>query len=671
MGESPRNPDQSKSVNDRQDTYLYGHPGGRRKRYRSPADFFNHLLWLTEDESGNPDNCTCKICAPDDIQMLEEFPVKQYPYAIERSMDKLKLEGLSQTKQGVKQESGIKREPSSQASNVRAEPGTVSTKPMVVIPPRRTASSDSTTKTQTPAKATGTTPNPRVYPHPTTTTSTFPNPLAKLISFEQSEDASYAKYTYRTGEMVWFSRGESGAWGLAVITMRSLYSDRRYPTQKKPKYLVQQLCHPFASFPLKIITDEKDLRPWLAWSPPLLTHEALRQLIPRLTYGNVDWRGVAAGNYGHGDMEVDGSILCAKEVDPSFTPLHPLPQNPSHPNDKLYNALFLGGEKIWVGEPVRLRNDSSDILIVHKIAENISTTPSEFSIVGDIYQFTTVKNTPTFRPPTYNNLSNPTPSASPSTGHSRQPSNSTPQYLPRRLLQDLDFRNRHSLPRNNTTSFWKCTAISSRVPIKDIRGRWYESSTLLRILDPENFEAKLSRGIVDDTAAFLNARSGLIPGSTPPPPSSVATNKTDQQHEIAQQGRLVKDRIDAFGAGVPRGTTISKGDDGPKEQNHFPDSQEEIEREWTARQQQMMSMMERNSSNVQRGQQQHGHGEAQGQGQQGQGHPQQGGGVADKDIAEFMDLDRMEDGYVQNFVEAGGQFFDGAAGGGGGGGAGR
>ena len=79
----------------------------------------------------------------------------------------------------------------------------------------------------------------------------------------------------------------------------------------------------------------------------------------------------------------------------------------------------------------------------------------------------------------------------------------------------------------------------------------------------------------------------------------------------------------------------------------------------------MMSMMERNSSNVQRGQQQHGHGEAQGQ---GQSHHQQGAGVADKDIAEFMDLDRMEDGYVQNFVEAGGQFFDGAAGGGGGGG---
>lgn len=53
--------------NERQDAYLYGHPEGRRKRYRSPADFFPHLLWLSTDESGDHDNCGCKICSPDDL----------------------------------------------------------------------------------------------------------------------------------------------------------------------------------------------------------------------------------------------------------------------------------------------------------------------------------------------------------------------------------------------------------------------------------------------------------------------------------------------------------------------------------------------------------------------------------------------------------------------------
>jgi hypothetical protein len=71
--------------NDRQDAYLYGHPTGRRKRFRSPADFFPHLLWLTMDESGDPDNCGCKICSPEDLDAILpatknlklERPVKQ------------------------------------------------------------------------------------------------------------------------------------------------------------------------------------------------------------------------------------------------------------------------------------------------------------------------------------------------------------------------------------------------------------------------------------------------------------------------------------------------------------------------------------------------------------------------------------------------------------------
>jgi hypothetical protein len=50
---------------DRQDAYLYGHPQGRKKRYRSPADFFPHALWLATDKEGDPRNCSCKICSPD------------------------------------------------------------------------------------------------------------------------------------------------------------------------------------------------------------------------------------------------------------------------------------------------------------------------------------------------------------------------------------------------------------------------------------------------------------------------------------------------------------------------------------------------------------------------------------------------------------------------------
>jgi hypothetical protein len=53
---------------DRQDAYLYGHPDGRKKRYRSPAEFFPHLLWLAAQENYDRRDCSCKMCAPDDLQ---------------------------------------------------------------------------------------------------------------------------------------------------------------------------------------------------------------------------------------------------------------------------------------------------------------------------------------------------------------------------------------------------------------------------------------------------------------------------------------------------------------------------------------------------------------------------------------------------------------------------
>lgn len=30
---------------ERNDAYLFGHPGGRHKKYRSPQEFFPHLAW--------------------------------------------------------------------------------------------------------------------------------------------------------------------------------------------------------------------------------------------------------------------------------------------------------------------------------------------------------------------------------------------------------------------------------------------------------------------------------------------------------------------------------------------------------------------------------------------------------------------------------------------------
>lgn len=57
----------------RADTYVFGHPGGKVKRYRSPQDFFPHLLWLATDSEGDNANCSCKWCSPQDKTASEDI----------------------------------------------------------------------------------------------------------------------------------------------------------------------------------------------------------------------------------------------------------------------------------------------------------------------------------------------------------------------------------------------------------------------------------------------------------------------------------------------------------------------------------------------------------------------------------------------------------------------
>ncbi|KAL8946578.1 MAG: hypothetical protein Q9222_007040 [Ikaeria aurantiellina] len=131
------------------DAYLYGHPQGRKKRYRSPADFFPHLLWLATDENGDPDNCSCKFCAPDDIQVFDKPDKSRPPEPVKKA------------------EPLIKRE------NVPAKPPAAGTKPMVVIPSRSNSQDKGINATKPPASKplSGPTPLPPTYLHPPSASS--------------------------------------------------------------------------------------------------------------------------------------------------------------------------------------------------------------------------------------------------------------------------------------------------------------------------------------------------------------------------------------------------------------------------------------------------------------------------------------------------------------------
>lgn len=595
-----------------EDYYLYGYPLGHKKRFKSAVDFFPHLLWLAQGTSNQRTDCECKQCSPEWVQNVPILPgkggfvPKTEPVALQKDSHAV-LKDITLPKPQVV----IKQRSMSQDSNKLSKPVPKIQPPTSKAPPPATKGPAPipapvpapVVKAVPPTTKMASAPS-KVVSQPANTSATrtpvavpaqiAPTPLASPKSLEQDQDAQYNKYVYRSGELTWFNRGS--AWGLSVIIKRDLLKDQR--GQDRPRYLVQPLSHPFSHPTTKIISSEDDLRPWLAWSAPGPTHQRLATSNQK--YTDVDWKRVLNGEYGAGDAEVDGSIFAAKMIDDSFTLIDPLSNNTITTGERSYNGIYFGGEKLWVGEPVRLRvGHGQDVMIIHQIIEKLkqnstSTTSASVHIVGDVYRYSTIPYTVGQEP-----AENP--------------------HLPMRLRQDLKYRNRVSIASKRTISYWKLLQPATRLGITDIKGRWYESSILLPILHgAAAFQQDIQRGEISDVGTWINGRGDA--NSAPGKPGSRFTH-----------------RLEAFGKAVPVGTKISRGLDGPPEENLFPDV--------TANPSSMQPAvtMATAQQGVELAAQSSGHG----QGQQMQG-------VSDGDIEQFMNLDRMEEGFTQNYV--GGQF---------------
>ena len=498
----------SKYPNERRDYYLYGHPGGRKKRFRSPADFLPHLLWMSTDQEGDPENCECKLCTSEDfLKLANEYLQWAQREGKTTTADRTDQRQGKQTKaESAPIERGPKADGASAVANMM----------------RKRSLSISQEKAQSPVtKVQQSTSAAPIAPSPTPQLAA-PTQLPIPKNYEQDVDAQCNKFLYRPGEVVWFSRGSS--WGLSVITARQLFKDQRH--QDRPEYTVQPLSHPYTHPPMMKISQEDLLRPWLAWSAPNATHQAL--INAALTYETIDWRSVVHRLYGPGDPEVDGSIFAAKFVDGSYTPFEPLESNRPQATERVYNGVYLGGEKIWVGEAVRLRTGSEkDIMILHHIVEgplenSSGTTSQEISVVGDIYTFETVAYNPKRSFP-----NNP--------------------YLPIRVSEDLNYRNRITIAHKSQISYWKLTQPSARLNLGEVKGRWYESRVLLPIVQGQTaFAQALSRGDISDVGDKLNGRG-------------------DSTNNARKLGTRKASRLEALGAAVPPGTVI-----GPRPMNAAP-----------------------------------------------------------------------------------------------------
>ena len=497
------------------DWFLYGYPFDRKKRYRNSKEFFPHLLWLAEGKSDDHTDCECKHCCPswfdDYMKTLKPLPGR------ERIGDPPPLKGKD--KALAKQQS---------APSI---PQNVLSQPQVVIKQRPLPQENKIPNKPPPKKAIAPPATKAAAPIANTTAvrSQAPNVIMPTVlpapkSAEQEVDAHVGKFIYRPGELTWFNRGT--AWGLSVVIKRDLFKDQR--NQDCPRYLVQPLSHPFTHPPTKIISSEGDLRPWLAWSAPGPTHQAL--MAPNLSYNAIDWKAVIEGTYGTGDAEVDGSIYAAKMIDDSFSLIEQLSNNTITTGERSYNGLYFGGEKLWVGETIRLRvlNHQQDIMIIHQIIEKLKANSTNAAsatihVVGDVYRYTTMNYVPGQEP-----AENP--------------------HLPIRLRQDLNYRNRITIASKRTISYWKIIQAGTRITITDIKGRWYESSVLLPIIQGAvNFNADVQRGEIGDVGVWINGRG-------------------DANCAPGKPGTRYKDRKETFGRAVPASLEIGKGLDTPVEE---------------------------------------------------------------------------------------------------------
>lgn len=493
---------------ERQDSYLYGHPQGRKKRFRSPADFFPHVLWLATDKEGNARNCSCKICSPDPKKGDEDLP------------EEVKNEAIAKKE--------IKPVPASSPAVVKNTPTPNTAPAMQSRPPQA-----STNSVQSQEKTTDGDVNGRyVSPPPTTESLLAARPTRSgpnsVISQEKLVDADpNGRYLYRPGEVVWFNNGAN--WRLGVIGRRGLMNNN-------PRYLIQPLSNPYQPQVALVKDDEATLRPWLAWSVPDTTIPQIKDY----PYDRVPWDRITKGDFDAGqrrDYVVDGSILAAKVVDASYSFFDRNELALVGLGEVHYNGMFLGAEKIWVGEPVRLRVPTIAnvlpeivVLIIHKMIERPSTASVQF--IGDVYKFVEM-------PTPYKNRSQwPTPD------------------LPPRMVADLRFRNEVADDAKRGTWYeWRLLEPAARKSLIDIKGRWYETRTLLPILRGlDKYQEDIAKGKLGDAGAWMNGRRD--------------NNKVPEERK--------KNRKDTLGQAVPADFKVSRGLDGFAADNLFPDETMDI-----------------------------------------------------------------------------------------------
>jgi Transcription-silencing protein, cryptic loci regulator Clr2/Transcription-silencing protein Clr2 len=482
---------------ERKDVYLYGHPYGSKHRFRSPQEFFHHAFWLATDQVGNRDNCCCKACSPNgdiaagkgrkaDEEVEEESEAtpkkkaqkkksqvaplaaplmtkraapetldidesKRIKIASEVSHQKVPVPSkVTTAQQAIKIETGrpLKTEPSQGVSDQPQRSNDSQPEPLIK-PELQQASFFQLRQPMASHSPQPGTPQPGTQ---------SPNAQLNALRLEHALDTQKDVFMYRPGELVWAEQSES-LWRLAIVQKRGILTDEQkrvlglHYTLQVFSYMMRPLS------PMTLQQGGSNMRPWLACMPPGVELQELAD--PTRKLQELPWQMLEARGVDPETLSVEASKIAARQTDESYTLFAPAGVEQGGAK-AWYNGIFLGAEKIWTGDAIRIQipyfenAEVKPIMVVKKILEE-AITPEITGVcfIGDVWQFVSMQ------------LDNTKPYVEQLGDQSG---------LPIQVRSDLSFRNKTNLqgypPSINT---WRVVAQDYNISISAVYGRWYKN----------------------------------------------------------------------------------------------------------------------------------------------------------------------------------------------------
>lgn len=420
---------------------LYGMDGDKPRAFRSPRDFLPHLLWLISGRGGKHLNCSCDYCGEKlplpvgtaDVTPAPSTATSATPAATTSTAMKRSLSNSSTT----------------------AKVSAVSKQASQAIAAKRKV---------TPVSA------------PVANQAQAQSALAQQPSRPRSDES----VLFREGEVVWFKN--NAAWRLGIV-LKAVPAD---PSSSTPtKCLIQPIAHAYIKIDT-VLKVEADIRPFLAFSVPTVNMKEMQGL----RFQQVPWNQIQAsfGQDKHKQelIGLEASKMAVTEMDHSFSTFNHILETQPRPGIHRVGGVFLGAEKIRVGEAVRVQvteqevdlNLTRGLPVVMVIRDMVLNDGGQIFFFGELYRLEETANPQ----PTPNQI-----------------------QLPPAMLREKAFRDQ--VKKSAGTRFdWILFQQNVTKPEKMIRGRFYETAKLMAILDPVRFKQALDKGVVEDVQAYLNNR---------------------------------------------------------------------------------------------------------------------------------------------------------------------